>query len=832
MGNTKVPGRTRIERILRAVEGEVWACQPEKLAQIAEILAAKAESGLIPEAAEIAAVDARQRQQVQSSGAIAVIPLFGTISRRMGMLGAMSGGASIETFQESFRQAMADTQIDSILIRVHSPGGSVYGVEEAARMVMAARDTKRVVTVADQLMASAAYYIGSAAGEVVVTPSGEPGSIGVYTIHFDWSQALDDEGVKPTIIKAGDNKAEGNPYGPLSKEAREHQQSIVDAYYKQFVTSVAKGRRISTKEVEERFGQGRTFDSARALERGMVDRVATFEETVDDLRTGRGRPGHRASVAVPAGIAATEAELPIAAEASDSPALESFVHQALGAITSAVRDAVQPTGSPNGAVPSSAATLTVEATPQTTDPPVAEGAAAASQETISPTQQAPEAAEERMPPTETAPQSTGANQHDIDAAIAAERERSRQIRAICSENGIDGGKADEWISAGHSVEHAKGLALDHLRGRDAQAPSIQVGADREAEKPFASLGEQLQAVVKAEAKTGAVVDRRLLHLNSEYQKFAAASGANTSSPSEGGFVLQMDFTSGLTAKMWEEGKVLQRTNRVPISEGRNGLVRNQLKEHSRKDGSRYGGVRVYRTAEAGTVEASKQQLRQQEIKLEKLMGLYYATEEILQDAMALTAEAERGFRRELIFVSENEIFRGTGAGQCLGVFNSNALVTVAKEAAQDADTVNVENVAKMMARLPASSLPTAAWYIHQFVIPQLVTMTIGNQPVFIPGGNVAGKGFGTLFGIPVDPVEYCAPLGDLGDINLFDFAQYTTIDRRGVQWQESIHVRFLYDETAFKLTYRFNGEPDWDEAVTPFQGTDKISPFITLAERA
>ena len=349
-------------------------------------------------------------------------------------------------------------------------------------------------------------------------------------------------------------------------------------------------------------------------------------------------------------------------------------------------------------------------------------------------------------------------------------------------------------------------------------------------REFDSLGEQLQAI--AAAARGQVTDKRLLALNNEYARVAAATGASAAVPSDGGFVIQPTFAEGITSKMWEEGRVLSRTNRVPIGENANRLVRNHVKEASRKDGSRYGGVRVYRKNEADTVAGSKLKLMQQTIILEALMAIYYATEELLEDAVALSVEAENAFRKELTFVAENEIFRGTGAGQCLGFLNSQALLTVDAESAQAAATVNATNVAKMMARLPAGSFPTAAWYIHSSVIPQLVVMTVTNQPVFLPGNNVSAAPFGTLFGMPVLPVEYCATVGSVGDVALVDLQQYTTIDKRAARWQESVHVRFIYDESVFKLTYRFNGQPDWEDKVAEFQGSDSISPFIVLAARA
>lgn len=439
-----------------------------------------------------------------------------------------------------------------------------------------------------------------------------------------------------------------------------------------------------------------------------------------------------------------------------------------------------------------------------------------------------------MSDKDTAAQTEGAAiASDAETLIAKERERARQIRELCRAHDVAEAKAEKWVGDGLTVDQVRGLVLEDLRARQSAAPDVRVGSDRELEKPFASLGHQLLAIVDA-AKRPDRVDRRLLSLNERFEKLnpmAAASGASTTVPSEGGFIIQPDFARGIIGKMWDEGRVLSRTNPVPLGEGSNALVRNHLKEHSRKTGSRYGGVRVFRAAEADTVTASNPKLRRQRIELEKLMGIFYATEETLQDAVALAVEAERGFRSELTFVAENEIFRGSGAGECLGFLNSNALVTQAAEGGQAAGTVVVENVARMMSRLPPRSFPTAVWYIHSTVIPELILMKVGDTPVFLPGGTVAGARFGTLFGIPIEPVEYCAVLGSLGDILLVDLQQYTTIDKRAAEWAESIHVRFIWDESTFRLTYRFNGQPDWDEAVEEFQGTDKLSPFIALAAR-
>ncbi len=809
----------KIDRILRAVESTRWAIMPEKLVVIGEVLSARAEAGAFPNAEEIQAVEARQHGKVVSGGGgIAVLPLYGTLARRMGMLEAMSGGTSVETFSQNFAELVSDDSISDIVIVVDSPGGSVYGIDELASQIFEARSKKRIIAIADSLMASAAYYIGSAATELVVTPSGEVGSIGVYSIHFDLSEHLEDDGINVSIIKAGDRKAEGNPYEALGEDAAAHMQLLIDQYYRKFLNAVARGRGVSVATVEEDFGQGLTFTAELALERNMVDRIATLDDVLADLTQGSQTQKKRVG----------EEIRPALAVASEShPSLAEFGATSVGTIGETARELTD-------TLRKMAKGVRIDVSKEDTD--AATGHAAEEIESA-PTKPAHVAKEDPMSDKDTAAHSAeaGAIEDAVSEARAearaAEEVRTRELTGVARDFSVDETTLDGWLKDSVSVDAAKAQVLEGFRDADGRVPAIRVGDDRESLEPYGSFGEQLQAIAVA-AKNPELTDKKLFGLNDAYARAAAATGASAAVPSDGGFVIQPTFAEGITSKMWEEGRVLSRTNRVPIGENSNQLVRNMIKEASRKDGSRYGGVRVYRRDEADTVTASKQKLAQQRIVLEGLMAVFYATEEIMQDAVALTAEAETGFRKELTFVAENEIFRGTGAGQCLGFLNSNAVLEVAKESAQVALTVNATNVAKMMSRLPAGSFPTAAWFIHSSVIPQLVLMTIANQPVFLPGGNLVAAPFGTLFGMPVMPVEYCATAGTVGDIILADLQQYTTIDKRGATWQESIHVRFLYDENTFKLTYRFNGQPDWEDKVAEFQGFDSLSPFITLAARA
>jgi signal peptide peptidase SppA len=224
-----------------------------------------------------------------------VLPLFGVLSQRMDMLSEMSGGTSTERFAREFDQLMADESIGAIVLQIDSPGGNVAGTPEVARKIYEARGKgKAIIAQADSLMASAAYYIGAAADEIVATPSSEVGSIGVYAVHLDASGYNEQEGFKYTLIKAGKYKAEGNPYGPLSGEALAAAQDKVDQYYGMFVRDVAKFRGVSVDDVRNGYGQGRALLAKQALDAGMIEKVATLEETLTRLGGKKGSSTARA----------------------------------------------------------------------------------------------------------------------------------------------------------------------------------------------------------------------------------------------------------------------------------------------------------------------------------------------------------------------------------------------------------------------------------------------------------------------------------------------------------------------------------------------------------
>jgi len=267
-------------KIVDGILGTAWAILPEKLNEILAFINVRLE-GCIYSEEEVAEKVGRVATKAKNiKGNIAILPIQGVISQKMGSLHHISGGTSTEEFGAWFDAAVADPSIGAIVFDVNSAGGNVYGVPELAAKIRAASGRKPVIAVANAMMASAAYWISSAADEIVVTPSGEAGSIGVLAVHTDTSVAEEKAGIKTTVLKAGKYKALGHPHEPLSDEAANQLQTRVDEYYDMFVGDVSVGRGYTKKEVMAGFGQGKMVGADEAVENGLADRVATMQQVI------------------------------------------------------------------------------------------------------------------------------------------------------------------------------------------------------------------------------------------------------------------------------------------------------------------------------------------------------------------------------------------------------------------------------------------------------------------------------------------------------------------------------------------------------------------------
>jgi signal peptide peptidase SppA len=255
-----------------------WAVDFDALPQIAA-------AARMPHAGALAIASPRSKSERPKSGVI-VIPLTGVITPQGSFFDFLFGGSGgLAGFREQLSAAAGNDDVSAIVLDVDSPGGMADMVPETAALVREVRGMKPVVAVADTNMMSAAYWIASQA-EVVTTPSGYAGSIGVYRTHVDTSGLNDQMGVKVTYISAGKYKTEGNPDEPLGRTGQRAWQQAVDDVYGDFVADVARGRGVSEEAVRSGFGEGRSLRGERAVRAGIADRVATYEEVVGQLLVG------------------------------------------------------------------------------------------------------------------------------------------------------------------------------------------------------------------------------------------------------------------------------------------------------------------------------------------------------------------------------------------------------------------------------------------------------------------------------------------------------------------------------------------------------------------
>lgn len=292
--------------VLQAFQETPWAILPGKLATLQEIVVRHALGEKLDAEEVQARIHGAKRPAERRVSSVAVLPLFGTIFPRANLMTEVSGATSAERFGAQFSELVDDPEIGAIVLDVNSPGGQVYGIDELTKTIFEARGKKPIIAVANHLMASAAYYVGTAADEVVVTPSGEVGSIGVFAMHEDDSAALEKDGIKLTLISAGKYKTEANPYEPLSEEARAAIQQSVDEYYDAFVQAVARNRGVKPSAVRNGFGEGRVVGARQAVELGMADRIGTLEETISGLLGSGGRMQANNFVNVPEAEASSE----------------------------------------------------------------------------------------------------------------------------------------------------------------------------------------------------------------------------------------------------------------------------------------------------------------------------------------------------------------------------------------------------------------------------------------------------------------------------------------------------------------------------------------------
>ena len=321
------------------------------------------------------------------------------------------------------------------------------------------------------------------------------------------------------------------------------------------------------------------------------------------------------------------------------------------------------------------------------------------------------------------------------------------------------------------------------------------------------------------------------------EKRAAGTGGMIQAVGEdGGLLVQGESAIDLIQHGFGNSAVLSRARNIDLGTSQF-IELVGVDETSRADGSRGGGVRVYTDKELALIVQSKTKFEKIRLEPKRLTGMYFASNEILYNAPTLQSEMSALFDEEFAFKGQDLVINGSGSGEAFGILNAPCLVTVDKEAGQAAKTIIFENLVAMKARARMRNHKAMLWTANQDIESQLfqLALPIGTGgsviPAYIPSADQGNGIDGMLLGWPIVFVEQCATLGTVGDIILGDWSMYYAANKGGIESASSIHLKFDYNQTAFRFVTWFDGQPRLKAPVTPYKGTNTVSPFVTLATR-
>ena len=334
---------------------------------------------------------------------------------------------------------------------------------------------------------------------------------------------------------------------------------------------------------------------------------------------------------------------------------------------------------------------------------------------------------------------------------------------------------------------------------------------------FRSIGEFAHHVREAALGRGRV-DERLVRAS------ASTVGTDQSGP-DGGFAVPPEFATEITRPALGEDSLLSLCDSLPVT----GNSMTYPKDESTPWGST--GIYAGWEAEMAAIAQKKPAIGESTLRLKKLAVLVPATDELLADSPAMGAYLNAKMGEAVTWKVNDAIVNGNGVGMPLGILASGSLISVAKESGQAAATLLAGNVAKMYARV--LNRGNLVWLSNPDVFPQITMLSLNNNPIWVP----ASSGFreapdGLLLGRRVIQTDACATVGSVGDLILCNMSGYRAITKAGgEEFASSVHLWFDQDLTAFRLTFRMDGQPILENAITPPRSTNKRSHFATTAAR-
>lgn len=362
--------------------------------------------------------------------------------------------------------------------------------------------------------------------------------------------------------------------------------------------------------------------------------------------------------------------------------------------------------------------------------------------------------------------------------------------------------------------------------------------------PFKGLGHLAYAIKACGAERPGFVQDGILgvwnrgvikyddHVKSLSKEVKTASGLNELSDAEGSVTLPVEIAAGIWQRTAGEDNLLTRIGPTPVAG--NGIKVRAWNDASRSGDVLFGGARAYWGTEAGQMTKSNPTFRDIDLRLNKLYVLMYATDELLEDAPAMESELTKVASACFVYKINRSLIRGGGVGEPQGLTNSPARVTQGAVSGQGVNTITATNIDQMWARRSPGSGANMIW-LYQIDAEQQLgalsypTGTNSGQLVNMPPTGLSGKPYMTLKGRDPVECEHCSALGTEGDIILWDPTQHIAIVKsNGINQSASMHLRFDFDETAFKFTFRMDARSRWETAMMPAQSTNKRSPIVTL----
>lgn len=255
------------------MQDALWALEPRALERIRQAASQPAalmngRSSLVPDA-----------PLYTNEGGVAVIKFEGLVTKRPSFWGWLFGGsASTQTAQEALAAALADSAVKSVLFVIDSPGGTVAGTEELAEAVFRARGVKPVAAFAQDMCASAAYWIAAQAGKLYANATATVGSIGVYAVNVDLSRMYRNDGVEVDVIKSAPGKGAGIRGTQWTPDQKADLQREIDSLGIEFVEAVRRARPAAVAAAD-----GRCYSAREGLSLGLVDGITTLSDLLGQL---------------------------------------------------------------------------------------------------------------------------------------------------------------------------------------------------------------------------------------------------------------------------------------------------------------------------------------------------------------------------------------------------------------------------------------------------------------------------------------------------------------------------------------------------------------------